>query len=359
MRIAHVVLSLDVGGQERLILNLSRALALRGHDVHVVSLTEGGGLRAEFGTIPTHDVARTAGGFEPWLIARLARAIARLRPDAVHTHNAGPLIYAAPAARAARVKRVVHTKHGNNEYSAASLFLARAAAQTVSAFVPVSEETAVVARQKERPRSRLIKVIRNGIPLAEFGRDPSAGARVRAQLGIPEGAVVVGSVGRLVSEKDYPLLVRAMAPLLREGVRLVLVGEGPARPEITAAISPAIAPFVTLTGVRSDVPDLLGAFDIFVLSSRTEGLPLVVPEAMASSLPVVATAVGGLPGIVPKSVGSLVPHGDASALTVAIAALVNDEPMRRRMGDAAQAYAHESFSIERMTLEYETLYAGS
>ena len=113
---------------------------------------------------------------------------------------------------------------------------------------------------------------------------------------------MVGSVGRLAVEKDYPFLVRAMAPLLSQGTRLVLVGEGDHRGAIEAAIQTHVAPddrpFVRLAGARRDVPDLLAAFDVFALSSTTEGLPLVIPEAMASRLPLVTTAVGGLPALI-------------------------------------------------------------
>src|SRR5438445_9812178 len=146
MRIVHVVFSLKIGGQERLILDLSRALAARGHDVTVICLTEGGALRREFDAIRIVDVNRR-GGFEPSLFPRLARAFLALHADVVHTHNPGPLMYAAPAARAVLVKRVVHTKHGANAvYTRRSLVVARAAARMVTAFVPVSEETAAVAR---------------------------------------------------------------------------------------------------------------------------------------------------------------------------------------------------------------------
>ena len=360
MRIAHVVFSLKVGGQERLILNLSRALAARGHEVSVVCLTEGGDLRGQFGAIRIVDVNRN-GGFEPTLFPRLARAFLALKPDAVHTHNPGPLMYAAPTARALRVKRIVHTKHGANAvYTRKSLLFARAAARMVTAFVPVSEETAEVARSLERAPERLLHVIPNGIPLAQFGSDPEARGRVRRELGIPASSIVVGSVGRLVVEKDYPLLVRAVAPMLGESLRLVLVGEGPARAEIEAEIARSVAEplrrYVVLTGVRHDVPALLAAFDVFALSSKTEGLPLVVPEAMASSLPIVATSVGGLPGIVPNSVGTLVPAGDAVAFRNAIASLALDEVNRTTKGGAARAYAHERFSIETMTTAYERLY---
>jgi glycosyltransferase involved in cell wall biosynthesis len=214
MRIAHVVLSLEVGGQERLIVSLSRELARRGHEVAVVSLTPGGGLRGDLATVPVIDVPHE-GGFEPSLVPRIARALRPLRADVVHTHNAAPLIYAAPAARAALVRRVVHTKHGNHTYSARALWLARAAARTVSAFVAVSEETAEAARRTERPPASRLTVVPNGIPLRAFVRDAEAGRSAREELGIAPDAVVVGSVGRLVPEKDYPLLVRAMAPIAR------------------------------------------------------------------------------------------------------------------------------------------------
>jgi glycosyltransferase involved in cell wall biosynthesis len=129
MRIVQVVLSLGMGGQERLLVRIARALHERGHDVHVVSLTPGGALRSELeGPLPigVHTVARRT-GFDPLLYPKLARLFRTLRPDVVHTHNAAPLIYAAPAARLVRVPRIVHTKHGDFRYPRTALRLARAA----------------------------------------------------------------------------------------------------------------------------------------------------------------------------------------------------------------------------------------
>jgi sugar transferase (PEP-CTERM/EpsH1 system associated) len=357
MRVVHVVLSLDVGGQERLILNLSRALKKRGHDVRVVSMTPGGTLRPELGDIETIDVVKGR-GLDLALVPKLARAIRRLAPDVVHTHNAASLVYGAPAARLALVRRVIHTKHGANSWTRGALLLARAGAKTVSVFVPVSPETAQVARRDERPPERRIRVVPNGIPLDQFHPDAEARARVRRELGIPEDAVVVGTVARLVPEKDHPLLVRAISPLLGDKLRLVIVGDGPSRAETESCIDAAVARYVTLTGARRDVPAMLASFDVFAMSSRTEGLPLVVPEAMASSLPVVSTAVGGLPGVVSPEVGLLVPHGDAEALGRALGALASDPERRRALGERAASWARERFSLDRMTSEYEALYRG-
>jgi glycosyltransferase involved in cell wall biosynthesis len=361
MHIVHVVKQVAVGGQERFILNLSRELVARGHQVSVVSMTEGGNLRRDFGRIPIVDVPQRPGDSALGLYARFARAFRELAPDVVHTHNPPPLLYATLAARAALVRRTVHTKHGANPYyTKATLAVARLATRTLTAFVSVSEGTDDAAQIRERPARRIAHVIPNGVPLDQFGADPTARGRIRAELGIPESAVVVGSVGRLAMEKDYPLLVRAMAPLLGEGTRLVLVGEGDHRAAIEAAIAEHVPSdrraFICMTGGRRDVEHVLAAFDLFVLSSKTEGLPLVVPEAMASHLPIVATAVGGLPSIVPQTVGRLVPHGDAEALRGAIAELTESAEKRRTLGEAAHAYAHERFSLTQMASSYERLY---
>jgi glycosyltransferase involved in cell wall biosynthesis len=355
MRIVHVVLSLGIGGQERLILNLSRALGRRGHEVTVVSLTPGGDLRSEFDSIAVLDVERTA-RVSPRVFLELGKAFRALRPDVVHTHNQAPLFYAAPTARALGVRRVIHTKHGAGVYSTKAGAFARLTVQTLSAFVAVSQETADVARSMERVPERLLRVIPNGIPLERFHPDADARRRVREAHGIPEHAFVVGTVGRLVWEKNYPLLVRAMIPLLSSDVRLVIVGEGPERGAIEGAIPKELAPFVTLTGVRRDVAEQLAAMDVFTLSSVTEGLPLVVAEAMACGLPVVVTRVGALASIVPSEVGVVVGSGDESGLTQAYRQMRDDPERRVRLGGAAVGLAQKRFSIERMTEAYLELY---
>jgi glycosyltransferase involved in cell wall biosynthesis len=357
MRILHVVQSLGMGGQERLILNLARALAKRGHEVAVASLTPGGDLRPEIAPdFRVYDVTRKS-GFDALVIGRIARTIAEFGADAVHTHNTSPMFYAVPAARAMRVKRIVHTKHGANRYGPQGLYVARVVARAVTAFVAVSEGTAAAARMKERVPKRLLHVIPNGIPLDDFAADADKRLRIRARLGIPSDAFVVGTVGRLAPEKNYALLVRAMAPLLSAKNRLVLVGEGPSRPDIRAAIPEGKEPFVVMTGSRRDIPDLLTAFDVFTLTSTSEGLPLAIPEAMATSLPIVATAVGGLPSIVLPEVGILAPDGDAEALTRAFETLASDPSRRLAMGSAAFLYAHEHFSLAGMVDKYEALYS--
>jgi glycosyltransferase involved in cell wall biosynthesis len=357
MRIVHVVQGLGIGGQERLVIYLSHELARRGHEPAIVTLSLGGELRAEVQGIPVYDVPR-AGGVDYSLVARLAHLLRARRTDVVHTHNPAPMLHAVPAALLARVRRRVHTKHGVNRYGRRGLWAARALVRTVHAVVAVSAETADVARAKELVPEQLLRVVPNGIPLRPYHPDAQAGARVRAQLGIRPDAFVVGSVGRLVADKDYPMLVRAVGHLLSERFRLVIVGDGEARAEIERAIPVDRARYVTLTGVRRDVPAVLASFDLFALSSRTEGLPLAVPEAMASALPVVATAVGGLPSVVPATCGVLVRAGDEAELARTIGALARDRTRSRAMGQSARSHALARFSIERMADDYERIYRG-
>lgn len=364
MRIAEVVLSLNIGGQERLLVRMVQALRERGHDLHVITLTGGGALRSELENdgVPIYDVVRKAKGFDPTTYTRLYKLFRKIRPDVVHTHNDAPLAFGMPPARLARVPVTVHTRHGHIPYTKNGLRLAQLGTRFVDHFVCVAEHTAEMTRKEEKPKEKRLSVIENGIPLKKFTPDADARTAIRDELGIPRDAFVAGTVGRMVEEKDYPLLVKAMAPLLGEKSRLVFVGDGGERKTVEASIASEVdadkRKFVHLTGARSDVPRALNAFDIFVMSSRHEGLPLVIPEAMASGLPVVSTSVGGIPDVVPPHTGILVSHGDAAALRSAIAKLKDDSAVRQQMAEAARKYALERFSEDRMLDRYLALYAS-
>ena len=153
-----------------------------------------------------------------------------------------------------------------------------------------------------------------------------------------------------------------MGPLLSSRVRLVIVGDGESRADVEAAVAalPGDGPrWVVMTGRRMDVPRLVHAFDVFALSSKTEGLPLVVPEAMAAGLPIVATAVGGLPSVIdPRVTGLLVPV-DEAALYHALAEHETDRDFARAMGAKARETALERYSYDRMVDAYLALYGAS
>ncbi len=356
--IVHVLSSYGVGGQERVALDLAIGQKARGHDVSVLSLAAApdGAMAKEFaeagisvGRVPKR------GGLDPTLVPRLARELRRRHADVVHTHNPLPLIYGAPAARLAGAA-AIHTKHGVNPGSRGHRLLRRAAAQLAHAFVAVSDTTEQQARaQKDAPDAR-IHTIANGIRLDRYAPDPEARAAARVELGLGD-AWVVGTVGRLDSYKNQAMLVRAMAPMLSSNVRLVIVGDGDARAEVEAAVAALPEPrWVVLTGRRMDVPKLVHAFDVFALPSKTEGLPLVVPEAMAAALPIVCTNVGGLPTVVDEGVTGMLVPVDEAALSAALGKLANDHELARTMGAKARETALARYSHDRMVDAYLALY---
>lgn len=360
--IVHVLSSFGIGGQERVAFDLAVSQLAAGCRVAVVSLAPppDGPLAAELAAagIDVDRVARSRPGLDPMLVLRLARWLRRRGTDLVHTHNRMALIYGAPAARLARAA-VVHTKHGNNPKGGTRLVAGNLAGRAVHAFVAVSEETAAFARKRREMDERRLLVIPNGIELGRFHPAPAGRERIRRELAIDAGAWVIGTVGRIAPEKNHALLVRAVAPLLGPGTRLVIAGDGPLLPAVTALVGElGVAPFVQLLGARRDVPDILNALDTFVLSSDTEGLPLVVLEAMATGLPVISTRVGGVPNVLDEAqTGLLVPPGDEQALRDRVARLRVNPAENRAIGDRARTAAIERFSAARMQRDYLALYA--
>jgi glycosyltransferase involved in cell wall biosynthesis len=359
--IVHLLSSFGVGGQERVALDLAIGQLARGHRVCAISLAPppDGAMADEFAAAGI-EVARVPkrNGLDPTLVPRLVRALRDRRADVVHTHNPLPLIYGAPAARFAGAA-AIHTKHGMNPGGRGVRLLRRAAAQLTHAFVAVSDTTEAQARsQKDAPLDRL-HTIPNGIRLDRYRPDPEARAAARVELGLGD-AWVVGTVGRLDDYKNQAMLVRAMGPLLSSRVRLVIIGDGPNRAEVEAAIAALPGErWVVLAGRRMDVPRILPAFDVFALSSKTEGLPLVVPEAMSVGLPIVTTAVGGLPSVVDNNETGLLVPVDESAFAAALARLEADRDFAREMGHRAREVALDRYNYDRMVDAYLALYAGA
>jgi glycosyltransferase involved in cell wall biosynthesis len=361
VHVAHVLSSFGMGGQERVALDLATCQARDGYRVTAVSLAKppDGSLSDAFRAagVGVARVARSRAGVDPGLVMRLSRWLSANDVALAHTHNPMALLYGAPAARLAGAA-VVHTKHGVNPGGRARLLAGRLVARWVDAFVAVSPETAAVARSRREVDERRLSVIPNGIMLGRFQPEPAIRARVRAELGIGDTSWVVGTVGRLATEKNQALLLRAAAPLLCPEAHLVVAGDGPLLASLSElAVALGIAPFVHFLGARSDVPDVLNAMDVFVLCSSSEGLPLVIPEAMATGLPVVATSVGGLPSVIDQGLtGFLVPAGDEEGLRSRLAVLRADPEETRTVGARSRTAAVARFSADRMHRDYVELY---
>jgi glycosyltransferase involved in cell wall biosynthesis len=202
-------------------------------------------------------------------------------------------------------------------------------------------------------------LIRSGVELERFGHPQTPTAIVRQQLGIPADALVVGSVTRLSPQKA-PLDLAAAFSYIHRGrpdVWFIIVGDGPLRADVEANLAAAgIANRVVLTGLRRDVPELMAAFDIFVLSSLWEGLPRVLPQAMATGLPIVATqADGSAEAVVDGENGFLVEPGRPKALAEKALILLADGELRRRMGGNGRSRAPQ-FGAKKMVQDIDLLY---
>jgi glycosyltransferase involved in cell wall biosynthesis len=360
MIIAHVLSSFGMGGQERVALDLASEQRKAGHSVLAVSL-------APFPEGPMASSFRKAGvraetvskgsGVDASLPVRLASLLRDERVDVVHTHNPHALIYGAPAASLARAA-TVHTKHGINPDRPRRRWLRRVASTLVDACVAVTPTLAALAKRDHECAAALLHVIPNGIDMTRFTPQAEARLRIRASLGIPEHAWVVGTVGRLAPEKDHGLLVEAMAPLLDARRQLVIVGDGPERASLQKRIDATMRrDFVHLTGACANVDEMLSAFDVFVLTSTTEGLPLALLEAMATELPVVSSAVGGIPDVIDHGItGFLFRSGGTRALTRQLVHLFGSQTEAREVGARGRLAITQNHSIERMTRSYEALY---
>jgi len=217
--------------------------------------------------------------------------------------------------------------------------------------VPVSEATAEVARRVERVPAHKLRVIRNGIDLAEFP------ARAQPSGSTPAPAIHVARLQRI---KDQPTLLRAVRQVVdvEPDFQLDIVGDGPDRAELHAlAQDLELDGHVRFLGSRDDVSRLLSSASLFVLSSLSEGIPLTLLEAMATGLPAVATDVGGNREIViPGETGLLVPAGSPPALAEALRALWADPDRARRLGAAGRRRVEQEFDMRQVVARYENLY---
>lgn len=297
-----------------------------------------------------------------WTLARLLR---EWRPDVVHTHSSKGGFVGRLAARLARTPHVVHTVHGwsfNDDMSQRlrSLIVGveRLSARITDVLVVVSSSDIPKGLGRKIGRARQYVLIRNGIDLASFEASEDVSA-TRRSLGVPEEGLLVGTVGRLADQKDPLLMVDAFAKVLVEmpEATFVWVGDGPLRHAAAQrAEALGIEDRFRIAGVRRDVPEVLAALDLFALSSRWEGLPRTITEAMASGTPVVATSVDGTVEVIDDGrTGVLVPRGDADGLARSIVGLLRDPAERSRMGAASREHV-APFSRERMSHDLSQLY---
>jgi glycosyltransferase involved in cell wall biosynthesis len=298
---------------------------------------------------------RSGWRLDDWL--PLYRLLRRERIDVVHAHKFGSNVWGTLVGRLARVPVIVAHEHTwSFEGQPVRRFLDRELiGRGSTVFVAVSEEDRRRMIEVEGVKPEKLLFVPNGIePRSPRGSD------VRAELGIPVDAPLIGAVGVLRPQKALDVLVRAVAPLVREhtDLRVLIVGEGPERQALTDLIAgEGVGDRVLLTGFRDDIPDVLGALDVAVSSSAFEGSPLAMMEFMEAARPIVATSVGGVPDLIDDGVhGRLVRAGDLEGLREALREMLNDREAARRMGERAQERRRREFDLEVVVRRFEALY---
>jgi glycosyltransferase involved in cell wall biosynthesis len=352
--VVHGVLTLGVGGLERMALALARR-----QGAAVLCVGPAGPLAADAG-VPVVALDKPDGRRPEW-VAKAAAALKELKPDVVHTHQIGAAAYLGPAAGRLGVP-VLHTEHGNLFARTRGLLptlkarvVMRSAARHVGRFYCVSDDIArAVTRWRTVPRHK-VEVVPNGVELPA-----DEGADVRAALGIPADAPVVGTVGRLAEVKRQDVLVRAAAKLAERwpGLRLLVVGDGPERAALERlAAAVGLGGRAVFAGYRPHPEAYLRAMDVFALTSRSEGFPVALLEAWACGVPAVCTAVGGVPAVVePGTNGLLVPPGDADAVAAAVGSLLADRATAARMAAAGRAAVRDRYSLAAVADGYARRY---
>jgi len=299
-------------------------------------------------------------------LVALIRLIRRGRYDVVHTHSSKAGILGRWAACLAGVPIIVHTVHGWGHHDRQHflvrrlyVLLERATQRITDKLIAVSPRNVEKGLADGIATPEKYVTIRSGIELDRFRSPSRPREALRAELGIPQGSPVVGTVTRLSPQKAPLDFVDAASRVVaqRQEAHFVIVGDGPLRADVEARVTVlGLTERVHLTGLRRDVPDLMHSFDIFALSSLWEGLPRVLPQAMAAGLPIVATAVDGNAEAVTNGVnGFLTPPGDPQAMAVALLRLLQDPTLAGRMGEAGRARTDE-FGARKMVCDIAALY---
>ncbi len=358
--VLHLVLSLDCGGLEHLVVELSRLAVASGRRVGVACLERPGALA---------DLAKAAGaevvtfgkqpGIDWGLRRRLADFYAEWKPGVVHTHQVGALFYGGPPARRLSVP-VVHTEHGKHyDRSWRLRVLARYSFAYANRYVGVASDVTEHAVARHVVRKRKTATIVNGVDIGKFSAY-RCGDAIRKALSIPDTAPVVGTVGRLEPVKNQALLLCAFANVAEQlsDARLLIVGDGTQLETLgSLAGELGLGDRVHFTGYQADAAAYLGAMDVFCLTSDSEGLPLSLLEAMAVGVPVVASAVGGVPGVVrDDESGRLFPRGDIAAAAGAIKQMLVDRNLAHRFSREASKVVNQQFSLDTTAMAYDKLY---
>ena len=361
--IAHIIYRLDFGGLENGLVNLVNRMPPERYR-HVIVCLAGSNptfrQRIERADVEVLSLDKKPGK-DLGMYLRAWRVLRRLRPDIVHTRNLGTVDLQWIAATAGTAHRV-HGEHGweatdPRGLAPRGLRIRRACRPAISRYISVSRDIAHWLEQYVGVPPARIDQVYNGVDVAKFHPAHPVEARVASNDG---DVVSIGTIGRLDPVKNHVALLQAFAALRarQPRLRLTIVGDGQLRDELEShAAALGIDDDVMFSGARSQVPELMRHFDVFVLPSINEGISNTILEAMASGLPVVASRVGGNPEVVVDGVtGRLYEPSDSAGLEQALLPYVADPLLRQAHGRAGRQRVVQNFSLDSMVDRYVAIY---
>jgi glycosyltransferase involved in cell wall biosynthesis len=362
-RVTYLITSSSVAGAQRQVHDVAVALLRRGWAPEIISMLPRDAAFSDLPAlgIPFETLDMSRGVPDPRALWRLRRLLRDRRPAILHGHMVHANLLARMSRLLVRTPVVVSTMHNENEGAQWRYVLYRLTDRLTDTTTTVSQVAVQEAiRRRAVPGPDRIELVPNGLPPLGRERDDERRAATRAALGIGNEFLWL-AVGRIAEEKDYPNMIAAFSRVVAGGptVRLMIAGTGELDEQVRAQVETAgLSDQVTMLGLRRDVPDLMEAADGFVMSSAWEGLPMVLLEAGASSLPAVVTEVGGSRDAVLDGVsGLIVPIRDPGALASAMLGLMSrSESERRAMGAAARTHVLATFDLESVADRWDALY---
>ena len=371
MRIAHIIKVTRISGAERHLLILLGGLREQGVDARLIMLVERGkpmddmAAAAQARAIPLTRLT-IRGHYDIPLLWRLQRALRAISPDIVHTHLIHADMYGYAAAKLARVGTVISSRHNDDQFRYRPRWrrLNRQLWRRLDAGIAISGAVANFAEVIEgAPRDKL-HIVHYGMEYRWLSDETIERSRhsLRDELGLPLDTPLLGMVCRLVQQKGVPYSLEALRRIQSDfpQARLVIIGDGEKAGELRQlATALGVAERVHWPSWRDDAAELMTGLDVLLAPSLWEGFGLVILEAMARRVPVIASRVSALPEVVVHGeTGILIESRDVDGLTQAIARLLSDRSLRKYMGLLGAARLEEHFSAQRMVDETAKVYAS-
>ncbi|MGV8149906.1 MAG: glycosyltransferase [Alkaliphilus sp.] len=369
IKVLHVINSLAMGGAEELILNICKNINQKKFLVEVVVLQKEmepiGNELKETG-VKVHILKCLHNPLDIRKTIKLIKIIKKYKPDIIHSHLFDSNFHARIAGILCNIKSlIIHehsTYHQKEKFFRFPIYADRLLSRFTYKIIAISNAVKNFTVRQERISENKFEVIRNCIPVDKFIKQDRVSIKhnIRERLGIKQNSFLIISVASLTKQKGHKYLLEALASLKIKNTMLLLVGDGPLRKDLNDQVKKLnLNDKVIFLGIRRDIPELLAASDLFVLSSVWEGQGLVVLEAMASGLPIVATNVGGVPEVVTEKEGYLVEPKNSQALANAITKIKSDITANKFNRDSICLRVKQNYDIKQYINLLEQLYCDS